>query len=841
MTGVSAILKMKYGIEVASGAKTDCPICGHKTLSVKADDSIAKCFHSSCSFKVTVSQDCGDQAAANWVFRCMLDDCRAELFKQKKGNNRSSAYRYIVDERKIHPAVVKQFAIGAIPVDYSIQEYVTEALSLISADESKTNNAKLEEEIDMEIFFDKLQTLLVNWAGWCAFFYEDASDNFCSIKFRQPYTKEIRIQKPFDYAGVFVAKTSDKHLSHILVTEGEFNSLSLKSLELRYRKQSKSDLLPEEINVCAVGGVKMADWVTIARIDSNPVVCYDNDASQAGLDLVTRGLNHTSLTSFTTPNADSDLDEYIRSFDQDYVGAGEGVRRLFEGRVRYERNYESVARKIDNIRANEELLGFLKNRFVAETIIDDLSDRGRFYHDRRQGYVFLHSSRTLIPLQRDEPQYRLLSARYGINGAEHLFKFVFEAVNVHALENGETTDLYRFSHYDSLANRLYVYNNDSCIYRIESDSVEIIDNGADGVLFLDDPHGEPFRIVEVPTHHSPLDQYLFSLFNMSPGYLTVGESKLLLMVWFYSLFFEDILRSKPLLVLLGPKGSGKTVSLRSIGNLLVGSQFEVTLLTDDEKDFDAAVTNSFLVVLDQVESAPKWLNDRLAISATGGSVKRRELYTTNRLVEFTVKCFIAISTITPMFRRDDVADRLLIHHVDRIENNVSDNIFRKNLAQNRNLIMSEVVQHLQRILHALGQHGDGISVGSFRMADFAEFALRISRAHGIENIMRAVLKKASHEQSMFTLDADSTVELVVDLASIRPGKEYDAAELCKNLSRLADSRGMKFKYKGNPRGLAQRLRNIETDLAVYVVMDTRDGGGRKRYYSFKPLANGEGE
>jgi hypothetical protein len=273
----------------------------------------------------------------------------------------------------------------------------------------------------------------------------------------------------------------------------------------------------------------------------------------------------------------------------------------------------------------------------------------------------------------------------------------------------------------------------------------------------------------------------------------------------------------------------------------MGSKFEVTPLSNDEKDFDAAVTNSFLVVLDNVDAAPKWLDDRLATSATGGSVKRRELYTTNRLVEFVVKCYVAISARTPRFRRDDVADRLLILHVDRIINFESLNILRENLTRNRDLVMSEVVKHLQEILRSLAQHGPGINVGSFRMADFAEFALRISKAYGIEKKMRAILKKISHEQSMFTLEADSIVELVVDLASRRPGKEYDAAELCEDLSRLADRKGMEFKYTGNPRGLAQRLRNIETDLAAYVVINTRDGGGRKRYYSFKPSTNGEGE
>jgi hypothetical protein len=50
-------------------------------------------------------------------------------------------------------------------------------------------------------------------------------------------------------------------------------------------------------------------------------------------------------------------------------------------------------------------------------------------------------------------------------------------------------------------------------------------------------------------------------------------------------------------------------------------------------DFEAAITADPLVVADNADDAPRWLPDRLAVVATGGTIKRRILYTTNRLVE----------------------------------------------------------------------------------------------------------------------------------------------------------------------------------------------------------------
>jgi hypothetical protein len=53
------------------------------------------------------------------------------------------------------------------------------------------------------------------------------------------------------------------------------------------------------------------------------------------------------------------------------------------------------------------------------------------------------------------------------------------------------------------------------------------------------------------------------------------------------------------------------------------------------------------VVLDNADRKCNWLNDRLAVVATGGNVKRRDYFTTNTLVEFKVLAFVGITSRTP--------------------------------------------------------------------------------------------------------------------------------------------------------------------------------------------------
>lgn len=76
-----------------------------------------------------------------------------------------------------------------------------------------------------------------------------------------------------------------------------------------------------------------------------------------------------------------------------------------------------------------------------------------------------------------------------------------------------------------------------------------------------------------------------------------------------------------------------------MGILLFGSQYDVNSLPGKPEDFDTLVTNNHLVVFDNVDSGKSWLNDKLALVATGQTVEKRRLYTDNESVKFVTKTF----------------------------------------------------------------------------------------------------------------------------------------------------------------------------------------------------------
>src|ERR1051326_3506138 len=74
--------------------------------------------------------------------------------------------------------------------------------------------------------------------------------------------------------------------------------------------------------------------------------------------------------------------------------------------------------------------------------------------------------------------------------------------------------------------------------------------------------------------------------------LSITELQMVFGLWFLSTFFGTLLPTRVLLAFIGPKGSGKSHTLRKVGMLLFGSRFEVKSLPDKEDSIDAITTNT---------------------------------------------------------------------------------------------------------------------------------------------------------------------------------------------------------------------------------------------------------
>ncbi len=855
---VSEILAHEHGLTARPGQKIACPFCGHSTFSIKREDTFGKCFHPSCGRFITpMRRGSGIRATLHAILLETFFDWRAALLASAETETRG-AWSYLAGERGLHRRVIEDSLLGVVPsacdikarFDAAIAE-VTARIEAAQASRGPGRPKKKRGDSDEDVLAaltaarDKLATCVTDRAGWIAFFYTDAEHRIVGIKFRAPYSKRFVWFKPIaDCAGVF-GHTLFSPCEHeelrqfdlqLIIVEGEVNALQLQSLALRV---TNADAAGEAyVNCVAVGGVKTADWQTIRALADHPIICWDNDRNGAGLELLEDARKHFSVTGLTTPGEDSDLDSFIRSFGDDHGAAWAALRVLISARERFARDYAGVRELIFTTRQKHGPFDcrreFEINGEVAEIVIEDLNDRGQLYFERPATFFFDEEAKSLLEIDPDNPEFSLRLAKYGLVLSETIFRYVTHRLRNEALVHGKSVRIYRLAHFDAKTSTLYLYNHAQGIYRITADRIELVHNGTDGVLFLDDRKSAPFAIKPLEAEPSLLNSIIFDKINCTEDRLTAAERRLLTRYWFYAVFFEDLMPTKVILAFIGPKGSGKSITARKFGLLLFGPAFNVMPLTSDARDFDAAATASHFLAIDNADSKNEWLNDRLAVVATGGSIKRREYYTTNRMVEYPARCFLAITSRTPHFRRDDVADRLLIVKVDRFENFVSEKDLLAEVIENRDALMSEVVYELQKVIRALQNAQGAPEAREFRMGDFADFALKIAAAEGREDEVRDALRKLAREQSAFALEDDSLLHLLEVWVEANPGQEISNSDLCARLTELAKKENTPFGFAGKPRSFAQRMRALRSNLAEYFDITERPIGKHRKVYTFVP-------
>lgn len=354
---VSQILLEDHSISIRPGGKGECPFCRLNYFSVKDDDTLGKCFHPPCGRFLTRGRENGPyQYSLARVLEAVYQDCHQELLGLAL--HHQNAYTYLRDERGIHPRVIAEAMLGAVPSGYDVaphfQPVLNEAQATRAALQGKKRGRptkqleKAEERLQtLQEAQQKLVACLAHKAGWLVFFYADAAHRCVALRLRQPYTRKFVSFKP-GIAGVFGRElftpyTSPAHQDanqFLLVVEGELNALQLQSLTLRYEEATGQTL--GYVNACAVGGVSIADTATLQRVAAHPIICYDHDANGAGFALVKSVQKVMPVEACTTPAMPSDLDSHICDFDQDSVAAWQAVQALIADRQPYGRTYSGT-------------------------------------------------------------------------------------------------------------------------------------------------------------------------------------------------------------------------------------------------------------------------------------------------------------------------------------------------------------------------------------------------------------------------------------------------------------------------------------------------------------------
>lgn len=491
---------------------------------------------------------------------------------------------------------------------------------------------------------------------------------------------------------------------------------------------------------------------------------------------------------------------------------------------------------------------------IAQVILRTIENEGKIYLSNHKFYLFLENEREVIPIVKDSIALMNLMTKWGINASENLYKYVYHELIAYSAEKAIKVDIHRFAYYDKKNFVLYLYTAPKAVLKISPKKIETVENGDNGILFEEWQSYEQFQLVEFDKNKNYLLDVIIKDLKIDESNPDINLRKVL-EIWFYSLFFESIMPTKPLLVTIGEKGSGKSSILKRSGQLLMGQKFNVTF--PDNKNLITLVTNNYLVVLDNMDSPTTQINDTLARVATGQVIKTRDYYTTNSQVEFESKCYVALTSRKPQFTRDDVADRLLCIFLSRfIDKNSKGGGFEaeseiEEVTNNmRNEAMSYVVANLQKIIGNLRKNKDKKYKHVFRIADFSNFAFKSANNETEVNDLKKLFSALAQQQKEFAIQDDIIYTLLQEIVSstfIRHQK-FSSAALYKEFKHKAEELELdKFfnSIYSNPKALTTHLMNIKSNVANEIIINRQKGHANNYYYSFvrvdetKPLSANE--
>lgn len=827
------------------GPGVQCLTCGKHKVFEHPDGHLRHCF--SCGENIRPAAESGISSILGEVFRA----AHAHVLSN------ADFAEALTGGRRIHRQVIVDSMIGLLPPSYSSTnlfdgpiQSAQQQLEVVKAPRGRGRPSKGElAAIAMaEHQLDRLQQahrtlgeFATTTSGQLLAFYTNPQHEIVRLR-AVSLTDASTGSSEWGSGGVFnhhlfapetPAHSLSEMRSRLTLVPSELDVLQLQSVAAHLSEAE--GLRPEAgyIKAAAVG-LGPVSGATVKALERMPLVIRDSARPESGYRIVEE-LRQTVNAHVTVLPDGVTLDDRLR--DETTIGAEKALLQLASAMVLVTRPFSAVRKDIDCWRGmeGEGVKKFESHRWASRELLDDIRERADLFYDGQTAYVFDKSTKQLLPMDRDNVDTQLFLNGYGISPVDDLFRHALNAIRLTAQDRGTQIRVHSFSHYDAKTNRLYLFNHDRHVYRIATTSIEKVDNGTDGVLFVRNPKWQPFEIGTPVGDTSAVVAAVIGSVELKEEFLTRADQQWLFRSWLHAMLFPELFPTRPILAMIGTMGSGKTSVLRRIGQLLFGPKFQVMGMSPDPKDFDAAVTGEAFVAVDNADADVKWLDDKLAVVATGGTLKRRVLYTTNQLVEFPITAFVGITSRTPHFKREDVADRLLLFHVERLASFDSEGSLLEQLTSQRNTLMTELVGEVQRVLSALDKTKGKAYPTTFRIADFAQFVMRVADAEGRVEQAKAMFARLGAEQLAFTLQDDPVMELLEEWITDHSGEEVTTSQLFESLRALALSSHppRTFDCKSAV-AFGQYLQSHLATLMMLFGASDRTAGGRKRLWRFSP-------
>jgi len=326
--------------------------------------------------------------------------------------------------------------------------------------------------------------------------------------------------------------------------------------------------------------------------------------------------------------------------------------------------------------------------------------------------------------------------------------------------------------------------------------------------------------------------------NLLFEYLNVSdeEQQILLLVWLIACFVPNI--PHPILIIYGPQGSSKSVLCRLVKKIADPSIVETTGFPRNTNELVQLLAHHWCLAFDNVSYLSHDISDELCKAVTGGGLSKRELYSDDDDVLYTIRRCLVINGINLVATKPDILERGILLELERIseKKRMSEGAMIAEFEKDLPKILGGIFSVLQKSL----QIEPSIKLSSMpRMADFARWGCAIAQALGQpqERFLAAYQANISRQNDE-VLAGSIVAWLLLSFMGTKDSWEGTPTALRNALIQEADDNGATdiAKDRDFPRSanvLGKRVNELMTNLATKGLYITRGKEKKRRYFCIR--------
>lgn len=412
----------------------------------------------------------------------------------------------------------------------------------------------------------------------------------------------------------------------------------------------------------------------------------------------------------------------------------------------------AVEQKIIEIRS-EKIPNHVKVDKVITLLYASIGESYRIFHD--DNYVYIVKNGVVITDSNES--FNLFLAKYRLNMAENFGRQVRQGLLDYIRLYGDEVSPKKFSYCDG--NRVLIYKSSTEAYLIEKgkDKPERITVN-DTILKYTD-----FEYIET--------EYSIRSFFLSFG-ITEHECDLII-TWIISYYLD--IASKPILLIRGLPGSGKTTLAKFILQLLEGLNAMPIASSNLMSSLYTLVAEHKCLVIDNIEHIDSRTTDTINSLVTGTEIELRRLYTTNEPIKIKPKTHFIFTSAYNTFTHDGaLSSRILDIVVPKRDRFLSETRIQEGVNKNYNKMKSSILDLVAKAVNNRSHYEDLETVS--RLNDFITvgFSLNGTLKTNIEKVIQYQQRKRMLLNPIFVVmyDVYKNTPIITECRPFLPSDIY---------------------------------------------------------------------